>query len=119
VTYTNPVLHAYTVHRLNAKHRGIPFLLTFDEWWSIWEASGHWHERGPRGLHYVMARPNDIGGYEVGNVYIITRAENTREGRLGKPSPHVGHRAWLGRKHTQETKDKIAAARRAYWAAQL
>jgi hypothetical protein len=39
-----------------AKGRRIPFLLTFHEWWTIWQESGHWGERGLNRHRYQMAR---------------------------------------------------------------
>lgn len=68
----------YRRQKYSAKYRGIPFELTFDEWMKIWTGSGHWHERG-RGKGYVMARFGDKGPYAIGNVKIITNAENRRE----------------------------------------
>lgn len=58
----------YQSHRQNAKHRGIPFKLTFDEWWSIWEPN--YHLRGSKKGCMCMCRTLDEGGYEVGNVRI-------------------------------------------------
>lgn len=66
-------------HSYRAKGRGVPFLLTFEEWFHIWKASGHWHESGTRRGQYNMARYGDKGGYEVGNVRIITAEENVAE----------------------------------------
>jgi hypothetical protein len=66
-------------HKGGAKHRGIPFLLTYAEWLAIWEQSGHLHERGNRKGQYCMARYGDQGAYEVGNVRIVTNAENQVE----------------------------------------
>src|SRR5580765_8503076 len=59
----------------NAKKRGIPFLLTFDEWWLIWQSSQKWEQRGRRKGQYVMARFKDLGPYTVGNVRICTIEE--------------------------------------------
>jgi hypothetical protein len=67
-----------------AKRRKIPFLLTWDEWITIWLASGHLFERGPHSNEYVMARFGDKGPYAVGNVKIITAAQNLSEGNKGK-----------------------------------
>jgi hypothetical protein len=57
-------------------------LLTFDEWWSIWEQSEHWHERGVGRGKYCMARFGDCGPYAIGNVKIIPQEENVREGNV-------------------------------------
>ena len=66
----------YSKHKTSAKERGVPFLLTFDEWWGVWKY--YWHMRdGTGNLH--MCRTNDEGGYELGNVRIDTKGNNTRE----------------------------------------
>jgi len=70
----------YKQHEANANYRGIPFWLTFEEWCSLWEASGKWKQRGAHKGQYVMARPGDRGAYEIGNV-IICRAEDNRAER--------------------------------------
>ena len=63
----------YYMHAYNAALRGVSFLLSFDEWWEIWQQSGHWHERGPYRGQYVMARYADQGAYEIGNVQITEK----------------------------------------------
>jgi hypothetical protein len=66
-------------HKLNAAFRGIPFNLTFEQWWSIWEKSGKWEQRGNKKGQYCMARYGDIGGYEAGNVRIEKLETNVAE----------------------------------------
>jgi hypothetical protein len=73
----------YNIHKENSKRRGIEFLLSFNEWYDFWLQSCHWHERGTKKGQYVMARHNDIGPYQLGNISIITNAENTRSASLG------------------------------------
>ena len=68
--YRNPIVSAYHNHRIRAKRRGIPFLLTYVEWMEIWMDSGKWHRKGHCRGQYCMARYGDKGGYEVGNVRI-------------------------------------------------
>jgi hypothetical protein len=51
--------------------------LTFQEWMQIWWDSGHLAKRHCHG--YVMARTNDTGHYEVGNVRICFWIENVAE----------------------------------------
>ena len=66
----------YVNHKYRARGRGIPFLLTFEEWWGLWKY--YWHMKdGTGNLH--MCRTGDEGGYELGNVRIDTRANNIRE----------------------------------------
>lgn len=67
----------YADHRQRAKSSNIPFTLTFEEWWGLWEP--FYEERGLGG--YVMCRTDDEGGYELGNVRIDTQANNNREAR--------------------------------------
>src|SRR5215831_15469175 len=69
----------YDLHKGSAKQRGIPFDLTYEEWLSIWTASGRMAERGSGLNQYCMARFNDEGGYSIDNVRIITNAENSAE----------------------------------------
>jgi hypothetical protein len=73
----------YVDHRAGAVQRGIPFLLTFDEWWDIWQKSGKWHLRGSG--QYMMCRYGDDGPYAVGNVYIGTATDNIND-RYGNAS---------------------------------
>ena len=71
----------YMYQRKNANRRKIKWVLTFAEWWGIWQASGKWNARG-RGDGYCMARFGDKGPYKVGNVEIIPTKENSRQARL-------------------------------------
>lgn len=102
----------------------IEFKLTFDEWYSIWINSGHWEERGRSHGQYCMSRYNDIGHYEIDNVFIQLHAQNTSDGhykvmseemkqkisatKKGKPS------TFKGRKHSEESKRLISIARNKY-----
>ena len=76
----HPESPAYLKQRHQAKRRGIGFLLTFEEWWAIWQASGRWEQRGIRRGQYCMARFGDEGPYAVGNVWISTVEENSSDG---------------------------------------
>lgn len=70
--------YAYWAQRKNAQRRDIPWELNLWQWWTIWQKSGHWLERG-RGRGYQMCRLNDIGPYSVDNVYIATGDDNMRD----------------------------------------
>jgi hypothetical protein len=84
---------AYNVAKNNAKRRGIPFLLTEEEWYGWWQASGHYHERGTRKGQYVMARIGDVGPYALDNIVCITHAENSRFANRGnKHAVGQGHK---------------------------
>ena len=93
--------HAYHKQKNQAARRGIGFFLTFDEWYTIWEASGRLPERGRRKHEYVMARLGDVGPYAVGNVKIVTGFENKAEQR----SP------WIGRRHRDESCERISVGK--------
>jgi len=88
----------YMKHRRHAKARGIPFLLSYEEWLKIWMDSGHWHERGKRKDQYCMGRFGDTGPYAVVNVKIITNSENSKEAKA-----RYKH-------HSKETRAKLTAA---------
>jgi hypothetical protein len=79
--------HKYACHKSKAKARGIPFNLTYEQWWNIWQSSGKWDERGPGLNQYVMSRINDQGGYELNNVIIQLASQNKIEGNLGRKIP--------------------------------
>lgn len=81
----------------NAKRRGVEWLLTFDEWWSIWTASGRWSQRGKGDGQYVMARHGDAGPYAVGNVSIIRCNENDSVTGNRKRSLPIGVSPCAGR----------------------
>jgi hypothetical protein len=121
---TKRVTNEYTKYRHHknlAKGRNIPFDLTFEEWWDIWQKSGKWEQRGRKRGQYVMSRFNDTGPYAINNVEIKKQEDNFREGvlgnknRLGHITPKdVKHKirlSKLGKKHSLETKEKIRQAR--------
>lgn len=56
--------------------------LTFEEWFDIWWTSGYWFKRGRGVGTYCMSRYNDLGDYEIGNVFIQTNEQNTRDARF-------------------------------------
>ena len=89
---------AFQSQRNNARNREIAWELSLWEWWTIWQASGHWEERG-RGQGYVMCRTGDTGPYSVGNVFIALARDNnsrTKNKKSGLPigvqnAPTAGH----------------------------
>lgn len=79
------VRRAFQEQLRTSRCRGIAFTLTLREWLDVWNTSGKWAERG-RGHGYCMARIDDAGAYEMGNVYITTGAENAAEYQRAKNS---------------------------------
>lgn len=69
---------AFACQKRNAAERGIEWILSLWQWWSIWQQSGHWSDRG-RGRGYQMCRKGDQGPYSVNNVYIATGTENIQD----------------------------------------
>lgn len=80
-----PFKRAFGMQKSNANTRGVPFLLTFDQWKAIWVESGKFEQRGRGSDKFCMCRNNDTGAYEVGNVFIDTNHRNISDGNLGKP----------------------------------
>lgn len=84
----------YTRQRANARRREIPFDLSFEDWWKLWEDSGQWDNRGVGRNKSCMSRINDEGGYSLGNVEIKTQWENRQEylqRRYNKTDPFRPH----------------------------
>lgn len=71
---------AYSAQRKSAEWRGIAWEFSLWSWWTVWQQSGLWEQRG-RGQGYVMCRKGDVGPYSPENVYIATAAQNSSEGQ--------------------------------------
>jgi len=65
----------------NARRRGIDWKFSFLEWRKVWEDSGLWDSRGRGSQGCCMARIGDCGGYELGNVEIVTNRKNIQDVR--------------------------------------
>ena len=70
----------FAQNRATAKHRGIDFRLTFDEWWTLWAV--HYHERGTKRGEYCLCRYLDMGCYEVDNVRVDLAVNNIQEAHV-------------------------------------
>ena len=126
------IKQAFASQKCAARRRGILFLMTFEQWTDVWKSSGVFHLRGRKRSQYCMARFQDQGFYEVGNVRIITNEENHAEqahpsfehsaearGKMSRShkgkiiSQETKERMRIsrtGKKHSEETKAKIAKA---------
>lgn len=67
----------FTEQKAHASVRGIGWELTLWDWWTIWQDSGKWDERGRFAHQYAMCRKDDVGPYKISNVYIATNSENS------------------------------------------
>lgn len=75
-------------NKTDANGNKVLFKLSYDEWLSIWQESGHMSEMGVGKGKYCMARKNDVGHYEAGNVFIQDHAQNLFDGwEYGSYSP--------------------------------
>lgn len=88
----------YRNQMARAKHRGIEWNLTFEQWMRIWEESGKWQLRGKGMGKYVMARNGDVGPYSPENVSIIPYEQNATDANINHPDKCGGtKRTGLGR----------------------
>ena len=71
----------YNTQKSGARARGIPFLLTFEEWyqWFLTQGVDRNIPQGNKGTSYAMCRINDSGSYELGNIYLGTQSSNTAD----------------------------------------
>jgi hypothetical protein len=116
----NPEQYGYRGHKSRARQKGIEFLLTFEEWLSIWTESGKFAQRGTGSLDYCMARHGDVGPYAVGNVRICTNQENIREAHLGRTATEIARanmsKAHLGKTLSADTRLAVSRAMKAHHA---
>jgi len=72
----------YRDQRKAAAKRGIPFNLTFEEWYN-WYLSHGVDKNIPQKMNrnaWCMCRKNDEGPYELGNIYLDTNSNNVSLG---------------------------------------
>jgi hypothetical protein len=81
--------HAFRQQRNNARRCGIGWELTLWQWWSIWQASGKWPERGRVG--YWMCRHDKARPFTVDNVFIC-RAHERGEHPVSQGINHAEER---------------------------
>lgn len=62
--------------RRDALARGISWDLSLWDWWSVWQQSGRWAERGVKANQFCMCRYGDVGAYALVNIYIATNSQN-------------------------------------------
>jgi hypothetical protein len=101
MAFTNKDYEKFYFQRSAAKGRGIDWQLTFEDWLSWWQSTGHYHERGRGKGKYVMSRYGDIGPYSLTNIECILGTKNISEAYIHKPrdqsgsnNPMYGKTAW-------------------------
>lgn len=102
IDHCDKPVRSFVRQRGGAKYRGLSWELSLTQWWSIWQESGHWEQRG-RGAHaYCMCRKGDVGPYAVGNVFIAEFRQNasihTRKKSLLPMGVSVHRRRFLARR---------------------
>jgi hypothetical protein len=111
--YANQKYQCDSGRKLDAAGNKVEFRLSFEEWLDIWEQSGCLDKRGIWEDCYVMARHNDLGHYEIGNVSIRLHSDNVRDAQIGRKGydRHGDKNPFHGKKHNEETIQKCREAR--------
>lgn len=86
---------AYVRHKSGSKRRGIPFRITFNQWWNWWAMDDRWSRRGRSACSLVMARHGDVGPYAISNIYCATHAQNVRDGHFFRRRPEKRNRTLI------------------------
>lgn len=73
-----------TKGRVDKNGESIQFLLSFDEYCKLWKDRGLFPSKP-----WCISRVNDLGNYEVGNVYISTCRRNNVEATPHKSDDHL------------------------------
>lgn len=102
----------YSTHKNNAKHRNIEYMLTFEEWSTIWKDSGKWEQRGRATDQFVLGRLDNSKPFSVDNCVVRTQSENMSASSKGKPKSANTKRlmalAKLGTSHTDLHNKRIS-----------
>ena len=85
VSGPDPLAHAqyrsFSQQRNQARWRGEPWNLTFQQYQTVW--GDQWHRKGRDSDQLCMTRINELGEWGIHNVMLMTRADhNRRESRL-------------------------------------
>ena len=78
----------YNMQKISAQKRNIKWELTFDEWYSWWQNTGYWEQRGCKKGQYLMARYHDSGPYSLDNIFCCSVEQNNSDRH--KFNPYVG-----------------------------
>lgn len=100
--------------KLDRNKNKVDMKLTFEEWLKIWVDSGKIHQRGKKLGEYCMCRIDDIGHYEIGNVYIDLASNNSRMAPTHERTPEMREKMrqkYLGKKRSAEMWDRVRQSR--------
>ena len=96
---------ATTKNRVDAAGNQILFKLTFLEWSTWWDATGQIGNRGRKKGQFVMARFDDLGHYEIGNIFCSTQRANVQFASTRPMSEETKQK--LRKPKSEETKQKM------------
>lgn len=65
------LVRAFTAKKHSAQHKDIPFTLTLQQWFSLWEESGKSHLFGRGEGKYCLGRIDDSKGFSATNVEVV------------------------------------------------
>lgn len=79
----NPFKYYFNVAKQNAKNRGIPWKLSFEQWKRIWVESGHWEDKLKQAsnddITWTLDRQDVNRGYVPGNVQVMEKWRNVHK----------------------------------------
>lgn len=75
----NPEKATYQTLRANAKRRGKPFKLTFEEFKAFAVEVGYMQKKGIEKKSYHIDRIDETKGYVPGNLQVLTNCENVKK----------------------------------------
>ena len=70
---------AWLQMRAQAMYRGEEFLLTFEDFQSVW--AGRWHSRGRGSTDYCLTREDPEGAWDRDNTQCVERGQHLRRQR--------------------------------------
>lgn len=86
----SPAETAYRIQQSKCQNRNIDFLLSFEQWYNWWLSHGidknTYKSNSRDGNAPCMCRFNDTGAYELSNIYLATRSQNSHDARTWNPT---------------------------------
>lgn len=81
---------AFLQMRAQANYRGEKFLLTFEDYQTLWQ--GHWDQKGRSNQSYCLSRIDPNGSWDLANTKCLPRIEHLQRQKLYKRDKKHGHR---------------------------
>ena len=78
----------YGTEQGRAWKAGQDWLLSYEEWYALWEQSGLVQHRGPGIKHHRLSRLDHYGAWELGNVEVVAPEEYRERTLREKQKPH-------------------------------